>query len=77
MKKIITKIEVAIARFVTAPGVQSVVRHAVIAAAAVLFAAFEVGGFPAITVAVVVAAGAAALRVISLAIVAYIKGGLA
>jgi len=57
--------------FFQKPAVQSVIRHAVIAAVGVFAAAITVGGFQSVTVAVVVAAAAAALRVVWLAVAAY------
>jgi hypothetical protein len=69
----IARIKAAIVRFAGRHDVQSAVRHALTAAGGVFIAAVAVGGVHAVTTAVVIAAGAAALRVLELAVVAHYK----
>ncbi len=70
MKKIIQALVAKAVAFQARPDVSSVERHAVTAAVGVVLAAVAIGGTQAITVGLVVAAGAAAGRVIWLAVAA-------
>jgi hypothetical protein len=69
----IARIKAAAARFAAQHWVQSAVRHAVFAAAGVFVAVITVGGFQAVTVAVIVSAAAAAGRVLEIALVEHFR----
>jgi len=73
----IERIKVALARVVANHAVRSAVRHAATAAGGVLMVAVLAGGVHAVSTGVLIAAGAAALRVLELAAVAYAKRYLA
>ncbi len=70
----IARIKAAVVRFASQHWVQSAVRHAAFAAVGVFVAVVTVGGFQAVTVAVIVSAASAGGRVLEIAVVEHFKG---
>lgn len=68
----IHRVSAVVRAFVARPVVQSVARHAAIAAVAVVVAAVSVGGVRSVTAGVIIAAAAAAGRVVWAAVSAWI-----
>jgi hypothetical protein len=69
----LARLKAAVLRVVRNASVHSVARHALLTAGGIFVSALTVGGLHAITFAVVAAAGAAALRVVWLAVAAKLN----